>query len=205
MKKLWRYYSFILVICFPVLLIQNSGCVKEYSFEGGLQDSIPTDTIHTDTLDTSNIPPVIIFPQCPSCTFTDQILLGHWGFKLYDTYLCGTYSNSGFFNGSSKTAFTFFGPSACSEDTGIVVSVYLTVPLDRDRFGLTTDTTAFYYYDHNSPNDILASRHSAVFTVTVESFINATGIVTGSFAGTVFTAKGDSVHITNGQYKASLY
>ena len=53
-----------------------------------------------------------------------------------------------FSTGNAKTDFTFFGPSACSVDTGIVVSVYLPVALDRDQFNLTTQQTAFYYYDH---------------------------------------------------------
>jgi len=205
MKKLWRYYLFFLLFFLFILTVQNSGCVKEYSFEGAPRDTIPADTIQTDTLDTTVIPPAIIFPQCASCQFTDQIPLGHWGFKIGDTYLCGTYTNSGFFSGLSKTSFTFFGPSACSVDTGIVVSVYLSVPLNQDRYGLTTDTTAFYYYDHNSPNDILDSRHTSVFTVNVQSFINATGIVTGTFSGDVYTANGDIVHIGDSQYKASLY
>ncbi len=205
MKKLWRYYLFIF-FCLPILIVQNTGCVKEYSFEGAPHDTIPADTIPTDTLDTTVIPPpAIIFPQCASCVDTSQVTLGHWSFKVGDSRMCGTYTNSGFFSGHSKTSFTFFGPSACSVDTGIVVSVYLSVPLDQDRYGLTTDTTAFYYYDHNSPDDILASRHTAVFTVNVQSFINATGIVTGTFSGDVYTAKGDIVHITDGQYKASLY
>jgi hypothetical protein len=101
--------------------------------------------------------------------------------------------------------FTFFGPSACSVDTGIVVSVYLPVPLDQDRYGLSTDETAFYYYDHNSPNDILDSRHTATFTVVVQSFIYNTGIATGTFNGSVYTVNGDIVQITDGQFKASLH
>ncbi len=210
MKKLWRYYFFFLILCLPVLILQNTGCVKEYSFEGAPQDTIPTDTIpvdtiQTDTLDTTVIPPAIIFPQCNFCKELNQVDLGHWSFKIGDTYLCGSFSNSGFFSGLSKMNFTFFGPSACSDDTGIVVSVYLPVPLDQDRYGLSTNETAFYYYDHNSPDDILDSRSTATFTVTVQSFIYATGIAIGTFSGDVYTVKGDIVHITDGQYKASLY
>lgn len=210
MKNLRRYYFLFLLFFLPILITQNTGCIKEYSFEGAPQDTIPTDTIPTDTIphdtiDTIVAPPAIIFPQCSFCNDTGQVALGHWSFKIGNTRLCGSFTNSGFFSGLSKTSFTFFGPSACSDDTGIVVSVYLTVPLDRDRYSLSTDTTAFYYYDHTSPNDILASRHTAVFTVTVQSFINATGIATGTFSGSVYTADGDIVQITDGQYKVSLY
>ena len=103
------------------------------------------------------------------------------------------------------TDFTFFGPSACSVDTGIVVSVYLPVALDRDQFNLTTQQTAFYYYDHNAAADILDSRPTSVFSVTVQSFIYSTGIVTGTFGGTVFKANGDSAIITEGRFIAPLH
>ncbi|MEO8712127.1 MAG: hypothetical protein ABI405_08405 [Parafilimonas sp.] len=205
MNVLKRYYFFLILFALPILLIQNSGCTKEYSFEGAPTDTIPADTITTDTTDTVIYKQVITFPQCGFCNVSDAIDTGQWSFKTSDSYLCGSFTNSGFFNGNSKTAFTFFGPSACSVDTGIVVSVYLPVPLDQDRYNLSTKQTAFYYYDHNSPTDILASHPPTVFSVTVQSFIYATNIATGTFSGTVFTATGDSVYISNGRFKAVLH
>ena len=185
--------------------MQNSGCIKEYSFEGAPPYTVPPDTLKTDTSDTAIYQPVIIFPQCVFCNASDVIDTGQWSFKTAGSYLCGSFTNSGFFSGNSKTAFTFFGPSACSIDTGIVVSVYLSVPLDQDRYNLSTNQTAFYYYDHNSPTDILASHTPSLFSVTVQSFIYATSIATGTFSGTVFTATGDSVYISTGRFKAVLH
>ncbi len=204
MTYLKRYYLFFFFFAFVILLLQNSSCKKEYSFEGLLNDTMPVN-MPADTLDTITSPPAIIFSQCDFCNATDEILLGHWGFKAGNAYLCGSFSNSGFFSGQSKTSFTFFGPSACSDDTGLVVSVYLPIPLDRDRNDLSTNQTAFYYYDHNSTNDILASRPTSVFSVTVQSFNYATGIATGTFDGIVFTATGDSIRITDGRFKALLH
>jgi hypothetical protein len=204
MNYLKRYYLFFFFFAFMILLLQSSGCIKEYSFEGALNDTTPVN-IPTDTLDTLMLPPAITFSQCSFCNAADEILLGHWSFKTGNAYLCGSFSNSGFFSGQSKTSFTFFGPSACSDDTGLVVSVYLPIPLDQDRNDLTTNRTAFYYYDHNSPNDILASRPPSVFSVTVQSFVSATGIAIGTFSGIAFTATGDSMRITDGRFKALLH
>lgn len=204
MNYLKRYYLFFFSFAFVILLLQSSGCIKEYSFEGALNDTTPVN-IPIDTLDTLMLPPAITFSQCYFCNAADEILLGHWSFKTGNAYLCGSFSNSGFFSGQSKTSFTFFGPSACSDDTGLVVSVYLPIPLDQNRYDLTTNRTAFYYYDHNSPNDILASRPPSVFSVTVQSFVSATGIATGSFSGIAFTATGDSMRITDGRFKALLH
>jgi hypothetical protein len=206
MHYLKRYYHLFLPLIILVLLLQNTSCIKEYSIEGMHHDTLPPDTIVTIiTPPVTTTPSVINFPQCSFCDSTDEITTGRWGFKVGNTYLCGSDDNSGFIGGPSKTAFTFFGPSACSADTGIVVSVYLPVALDQDRSNLTTNEAAFYYYHHNAPKDILISLHPSVFSVTVQSFINATGIVTGTFNGIAFTADGDTVHITEGRFKAKLH
>lgn len=99
---------------------------------------------------------------------------------------------------------TFFGPSACSIDTDLVISAYFPVTLDADRFNITATITAFYYYDHNAPEDIMDSRPGEAFSVTIGSFIYATGIATGTFSGTVFKANGDSVFVHDGKYKVYI-
>ena len=201
MNLVKRYYAIFLFLLLPFLLLQNIRCAKEYSFEGAQADTLSTgggDSVITQVPTTS-------FPSCNSCNPSEPITLGHWSFKTGNSYQCGTFTNSGFFNGFSKKDFTFFGPSACSIDTGIVVSVYLPIALDRDQYNLTTGQTAFYYYDHNATADIYQSRAPYVFSVTVQSFIEATGIVTGTFGGTVFAPNGDSAHITEGRFIAPLH
>jgi hypothetical protein len=200
MKRVKRYYALFLFFLLTILLLQNTRCAKEYSFEGAKTDTLST--VSGDTVTSQTPTPYL---QCSLCNPSDPIVLGHWSFKTGNEYQCGTFTNSGFFNGQSKTDFTFFGPSACSVDTGIVVSVYLPVALDRDQFNLTTQQTAFYYYDHNAAADILDSRPASVFSVTVQSFIYSTGIVTGTFGGTVFKANGDSAIITEGRFIAPLH
>jgi len=200
MKHLKQYYFFLFLFVLPILLLQHIGCTKEYSFEHADFDTIPADS--TDTVISQ---PPITFPQCPLCNPSDPLTIRHWSFKTGNAYLCGSFTNSGFFGGFSKTAFTFFGPSACSVDTGIVVSVYLPVPLDQDRYNVTTTKIAFFYYGPNGTKDIFISRPTSVFSVTVESFIYATNIATGTFSGTVFTANGDTAYITDGRFIAPLH
>jgi len=201
MKFVKRYYAIFLFLLLPLLLLQNIRCAKEYSFEGAIVDTVSTGGGDTATSQT----PQTSFPYCNSCDPSSLITLGHWSFKTGNIFQCGTFTNSGFFNGFSKKNFTFFGPSACSIDTGIVVSVYLPIALDRDQFNVTTVQTAFYYYDHNASADILQSRPPYIFSVTVQSFIKATGIVTGTFRGTVFSPNGDSTHVTDGRFIAPLH
>jgi hypothetical protein len=200
MKHLKRYCFFFILFVLVLLLLQNEGCTKEYSFEG-----TNVDTIRTDTTDTIPSPPPATLSQCALCNPSDSLKLGQWSFKTRDVYMCGTFSNSGFFDGPDKTAFTFFGPSACSDDTGVVVSVYLPVPLDGDRYDITTTKNAFYYYNHKDTADIFQSRVASVFSVTVQSYIYATHIVTGTFSGIVYRANGDTANITDGRFIAPLH
>ncbi len=183
----------------PALLVQNTGCYKEYSFEG-----IDTARVVRDSVSPAPVPIVKEFPNCSLCDVNAILSVGEWSFRTGNSFLCGGVTNSGFIGGYSRTDFTLFGPSACSVDTGLVISAYLSVPLDRNRVNLTTNRTAFYYYDHHAPKDILAGLPPAEFSVNVESFTYATGIVTGTFQGTVYKANGDTAIITDGKFKVSL-
>lgn len=196
------YYLVAVFFILPTLLLQNTGCEKEYSYEGG--DTL----IIRDPVDSITLPPdadtLKVFPVCSLCNATANLSVGTWSFKTGSSYVCGTTTSSGFFGGYSKTDITFFGPSACSEDTGLVMSVFLPVPLDRSRSNLVADRTAFYYYDHNAPNDIFDSQSEKPFTVTIENFNISTGIATGTFKGTVFKPNGDTVVIKEGRYKVQI-
>ena len=197
-KKL--YYFLAILFFLPILLVQNTGCHKEYSYEG----SDTTATIVRDSVRPAPGPIVKEFPDCSLCDINSELSVGQWNFKAGNSFLCGGVTNSGFIGGFSKTDFTLFGPSACSIDTGLVISAYLSVPLDRDRANLTTSRAAFYYYDHHAPKDIFISLETEPFSVTVQSFVYETGIVTGTFSGIVYRANGDTAHIVDGKFKVKL-
>ena len=199
MKISKQYYSLVLAFILPTLLLQNTGCYKEYSIEG-----IDTTRMIRDTASPGLVGIVKTFPDCSFCNAESAISTGQWNFKTGNSFLCGGVTNSGFFSGYSRENFTLFGPSACSVDTGLVLSVYLSVPLDRDCHNLITYQTAFYYYDNHAPKDIFISLPPEPFEVVVQSYIYATGIVTGTFSGTVFKANGDTTFITDGKFKVQL-
>ncbi len=187
---------FLLVL--QIILLQNAGCKKEYSCEG---------CFSTTTVDSIPVPPPVVgaFPQCPLCRASDDLLLSRWNFKTGNSFLCGVVSNAGAGIDPYKKAFTFFGPSACSIDTGLVMTVYLPVALDRDRFNITASRAAFYYYDNNAPKDIFISLPtSAPFFLTLESFIYATGIASGTFGGNVYKPNGDTASVYDGKFKIKL-
>ncbi len=187
-----------------MLVLQNTGCAKEYSNEGGdtavITDPplIPLDSTIAQQ-DTTKV-----FSLCAKCDTAAELKVGNWNFKTGNSYACGGITNSGFFSGNTQKDITFFGPSACSVDTGIVVSAFFSVPLDQDRYNLTTTQIEFYYYDNNAPKDIFSSQPEKVFSVTIQSFIYATSIATGKFSGTVFKANGDTAYIRDGKFKVYI-
>ena len=179
-----------------ITLLQITGCKKEYSCEGGCKVVIPSDSVI--------IPPVIspTFPGCSSCKLADELLLSKWNFKTGNTFVCGSVDNAGFI-GEGK-AFTFFGPSACSIDSGVVMTVYLSAILDHDIYNETINNVAFYYYDHHATKDIFISLSPKPFNVNLQSYISSTRIMTGSFSGTVFKPNGDTAVISDGKFKIKL-
>ena len=84
------------------------------------------------------------------------------------------------------------------------MTIYLPITLDEDRFDITTTKVAFFYYDKHAPKDIFISQPTTLFSVTIQSFIYATGIATGTFNGTVFKPNGDMVFISEGKFKVKL-
>ena len=192
-----QYYFLFFFLILQIILLHSTGCQKEINYEGG--DSI----LKKDSI--LPIPhPVKEFPVCSSCRVSDDLLLSKWNFKTGNSFLCGDVDKAGAGIDAEKKAFTFFGPSACSLDTGLVMTVYLPITLDEDRFNITTTKAAFFYYDHHATKDILISQPATLFSVTIQSFIYATGIATGTFKGTVFKPNGDMVFIDEGKFKIKL-
>lgn len=100
-----------------VLSIHTIGCVKEYSNEGA------STVIPVRDTSTAPILPVLEFPLCATCVDNNSFDELSWSFKAGNALLCGIIDNA--VVNIERNAFTFFGPSACSTDTNMVISVYL--------------------------------------------------------------------------------
>lgn len=184
-KKLLFFFSIFLII---------TGCAKEYSYEGGGSSII---------LDTIPVPPVVPeFSVCPACITTTTTQLSDWKFKSGNSSFCGK-ADTAIIN-PFRNAFTFFGPSACSLDTGIVIRVYLeNDTLNRDKSNLSAKGS-FYYYDNITPSYIFINRSSNLLSVTIESYEHLTRIATGTFQGTVVRANGSGALIKEGKFKVKI-
>ena len=166
-----------------------TGCAKEYSYEGGpFIDTIP----QQDTTAVSHG-----FPFCTLCSGNAANNL-FWNFQYNNTLLCGSITNSVIT--PERDGFTFFGPSACSGDTGLVMTVFLDPDaLNEDKYNITTNNASLEYYDNTTLSDIFTSTHHSI-SFTIDSYIHSTGIARGTFKGAVTLKSGTQLMVTSGKF-----
>lgn len=186
------------MLCFLVIvsLLVPAGCRKEFSFEGNITP--PVDTTGSPT----SAPVSYNFPICSVCVTSTTTELSDWSFKIENIPACGK-ADTAILLGN-RTAFTFFGPSSCSNDTGMVITVYLHDTLNQNLSYISADKAAFYYYDHVTPSYIMMSQAYAPFSVTIQSYNHQTKIATGTFEGVALRSDGHWVSINSGKFKMKL-
>jgi hypothetical protein len=193
-------------ICFffLTLLILNQACVKEYSRERPditipiidtmPQQQTPPDTSSTDTT----------LSSCTACAGRDKFEEGIWSFKIENSFFCGIIDTA--ITTPNRNAFTFFGPSACSSDTSLIISVYMdNILLNQDRAGLLISRVAFYYASLGVIAYPLISRTGSPFTITINSYDHRTKMTTGTFTGYAYKPDGSYVIISSGKFKVKLH
>jgi hypothetical protein len=188
-----RFHIILLLLTAALLLIGGTGCWKEeYSYEGGRDTTIVT-VPDTATADSTLMP-----APCASCTPAPPGLK-QWSFR-YDTLLfCGEVTNS--VMNPERTAFTFFGPSACTPGTGLIITAYFNaVPFDTDTGSRTATRASLQYYDNNRSRDLFVTNAFSQFRLTIDTFQQQTGTAIGRFSGTVLTSTGEAAIIQSGAF-----
>jgi hypothetical protein len=194
--KAGNYCCMAVILLLPVLWLQTTGCAKEYSFEGTDTSALRRDTIPPPPGDFK-------FPVCNLCDAAAPMQVGTWSFKIGNAYLCGNTTDA--IITADKNAFTFFGPSACSTDSGMVITIYMEPDkLTGDKHNVTINKVVFFYYDHNATAYVLMSQTGVGFTLTIDDYTESTGIATGTFSGGTFRANGAFVYVKEGRYKIKL-
>lgn len=192
---MFRTLFYIAVFFLLGFMLESSlGCIKEYSFEGREDDTIPTSV--PDTLVDNS---TITFPICQGCINVNEPQPYTWNFRFGTSLLCGNITRA--VKAPDHTAFTFFGPSACSIDTGLVMTVYFGAKIvDADASGLSTNDVIFQYYDNVSRRDIFMTDTIGKFSLTIDNYKQSTGIAKGRFGGFVPDRNGDLAEIKDGKF-----
>jgi hypothetical protein len=194
--------SVICVLCLILILINFTNCAKEYSFEGGATPPIPSQPDTSGGQDSSTTPGITL-PTCRGCELTDTSSSGKWSFKIGGSSLCGFITNA--VASPDKTAMTFFGPSACSVDSGLIITAYFNTPvLSNNQTNLTAASAALEYYDNTTLSDVFKSKPPNILSVTINSYDHQTGITDGTFAGSVVNKNGATIKVDAGKFKIKL-
>ncbi len=196
-KKVHIIYFFLVTV---ILFLQiEFACTKEYSYER--KDIHQDTTMIIDTTkvhDTATAFP-LVFPYCSTCDSTAPLTPAKWNFRINNSFVCGNLTNA--LMNIEKDAFTFFGPSACSVDSGIVVTAYFPPEaFVNDAVNITTNRVHFEYYDNTVMYDLLESKKPYVFSLTIDSFSTQTKRAKGHFNGYVVGKNGAVNYIKQGNF-----
>ncbi len=191
MKLLKRLTVIFCSLALFAICLNISSCAKDYSYERQPQDSV----IIRDSIP----PPPPLLASCLLCANATTVKDSSWSFKLEGAWLCGLAEKA--IITLERSSFTFFGPSACSGDSGFVASVYLNEPLNSDKTNISAARVAVYYYDGLTPSYVLMSGNTDPFYLVIEKYVHQTGVATGRFNGFAHTENGIRKAIEGGRFK----
>jgi hypothetical protein len=192
-------FSALLLICLFFL-----GCSKEYSYErtDPVQGPPPIPVDTTGQGDSLNNQPVMI-PGCFSCNTQIEAADSSWQFSVGNASLCG--SVTGAVISRERNALTFFGPSKCSLDSGLIITAYFsTEPLTSDKNYLQADRASMAYYDNTTLVNVIESYEKNQFKLVVDSYVHQTGILKGRFTGLAIFKNGDTSLLKSSSFQVRL-
>ncbi len=141
---------------------------------------------------------------CADCMGRDSIAFNRWSFYADNKFYCGK-TDTAIIISLTRDAFTFFGPSSCSLDSGLVMTVYLDPPgLSRDTTNYEVKKVSFFYYDHNGVQNIFISKGSRDIIMQIDSYNHVTKIATGHFEGYGYKPSGSTAVVTKGKFQVKL-
>lgn len=173
-------------------------CAKEYSYEGGIvPDSVRVVNDTFSTINRWNI------PKCYACNPQFGADTNTWSLWVNNSQACGSFTRTVI--NRERDAFTFFGPSACSIDSGVILnSFWSPVVFDRDLQNISTQRTAFYYYDNTTNQYVLEAKREKPFTIIIENYHHQSGIATGYCTGYAINRQSDTIGIQLLRFKIKI-
>jgi hypothetical protein len=193
-------YGFVIFLLLISAIIQN--CTKEYSYER--QDTTPP---VIDTTPSQQTPPpdtTSITSFCAACAGMDKFEENRWSFKAGNSFYCGIMDTA--LMTPERTAFTFFGPSSCSLDTSMVVTVYIDNDvLNKSLQGIVIPKVDFRFTKLGAPKYLLISQPGTAFTLTIESYNHQTKMTIGTFSGYAYKGDGTIQQVNSGKFKVKLH
>lgn len=198
-----KNYKSSLLFLLVLILFGFASCEKDYSYEGGITRILPPDSL-IDSIPVKDSVSHILpeFSPCVFCNNSIPLKESAWTFKIDTTILCGSVDTAIVLG--SRGTFTFFGPTSCVKDSGIIFTIYLSpYELNRDTTNYAVPKVSFYYY-HTLAPFILINQPTGTFHFVIASYVHATHIATGTFSGVAYRPDGRAVTISDGKFNIKL-
>lgn len=177
------------------------GCTKEYSREG-----LDTTTPVIDTVPPQQPPPpdtTSSITFCTACAGRDKFEENWWSFKAGNSFYCGMMDTA--IVTPERNGFTFFGPSACSSDTSMVITVYPeNYILNKDQQGLQIQKVSLRFTKFGAPKYLLATEPGTPFSLTIDSYDHQSKMTIGTFSGYAYQPDGTTL-LVSGKFKVKLH
>ncbi len=191
--------SYYLVVVVLLSILTWIACTKEYSYEGGLNPGNDNDTIQIPP----TTPPVSELSMCLSCIGQDKYEENRWSFTAGNAFACGIMDTA--LVNSERTAFTFFGPSSCSDDTSMVVTAYLdSDTLNHNISGMMIDKIIFRYTKIGLPDFLLTTKQGTPFTLTISQYDHTSKMAIGTYQGHAYLPDGSTMMVS-GKFMVKLH
>ena len=175
------------IVALPVWLLLTTGCGKEYSYEW--QPELANTVVVPQT-------PAVV-ASCHACK-TTTLPDSSWRLTFDGVVYCGVVDKA--IITPERTAFTFFGPSFCSPDSGFVASVAIeNGRLDSDKTGVWA-RLGCYYYDNINQTYLFMSEPSKPLRLTIARYEHQTRTATGTFSGVITDANGVMREVKKGEF-----
>lgn len=186
---------------FLLLLILNYACVKEYSREA--PDSAVPPVIDTTPPQQAPLPDTSLL-FCAACAGLDKFEENRWSFKAGNFFYCGPMDTA--LLAPDRNAFTFFGPSACSSDTSMVLTLFMeNYVLNKDLQNIVIPNVDFRFTKFGAVKYLLVSQPGTPFSLTIDSYNHQTKMTIGTFSGYAYQPDGSKLLVTSGKFKAKLF
>lgn len=194
-----RLYLIIFSSIAVSFFVFETGCKKEYSYEGGLPAELIEQPDSITVVDSSINNSAPIVPACAACEGIDTTA-SFWMFNVGAASFCGTVTNTVI--SGDKTAMTFFGPSSCFPDSGLIITAFFSEgELNTNTDNLKAARSSLQYYDNSTGVDAFVSEASSPFKLMIDNYDPQTGMAMGRFGGNVRGKDGNVITIDAGRFR----
>ncbi|GAO44944.1 hypothetical protein FPE01S_04_01870 [Flavihumibacter petaseus NBRC 106054] len=106
---------------------------------------------------------------------------------------------------NDREAMTFFGPTGCTRDSGLIINAYFTeTPLKSDGTTIQATWSSAIYYDNIGNTHVFESLPENDFWLIIDVYERNTGKAQGRLGGKAKMLNGEMIPIEGGRFNIRI-